>query len=307
MTAPRIRVLFVDDEAELLGGLRRRLRRAAELDPVYALGADEAMLAIDREPFEVVVSDLRMPGVDGPRLLAVVAERSARCTRLLLTGCAQPGLERHFGVAHGVLGKPCALPELRSVLERARRLRSRWPSTPPPEPAAHRRWWQAVTVGDDSACLQIATPTLERAAPELSALHLQLRPIDGEAPSAWMRSLGPLRVAALILAEACAVNDAQWGGAVRSAGVAEAIARRSGLSSHGCMLAFMTGALCPMARGWSTAGGLGLGEAALAWNLPDEVVDAMLAATAAPPDTERSPVTGQRPALQPKVSNNVKI
>jgi DNA-binding response OmpR family regulator len=84
----RGRVLLVDDEPAVLAGLNRHLRR--RFDVVTATGAAEGLAAIDAadEPFDVVVSDLRMPGMDGIQFLAAARDRSPGTARMLLTGHA---------------------------------------------------------------------------------------------------------------------------------------------------------------------------------------------------------------------------
>ena len=59
----RSRILFVDDETMVLEGLRRSfnsMSRAWEME--FAANGEQAMLALARQPFDVVISDMRMPG-----------------------------------------------------------------------------------------------------------------------------------------------------------------------------------------------------------------------------------------------------
>lgn len=79
------RVLFVDDEPNLLNGLRRQLRR--DFDVVTAVGAANGLFSLGREdPFEVIVSDFLMPGINGAEFLAQVRKAAPDATRMLLTG-----------------------------------------------------------------------------------------------------------------------------------------------------------------------------------------------------------------------------
>jgi response regulator RpfG family c-di-GMP phosphodiesterase len=81
------RVLCVDDEPHVLDGLSRHLRR--DFAVATAVGASEALAIIEREgPFAVVVSDMRMPGMDGAAFLRRVREIAPDTVRLLLTGHA---------------------------------------------------------------------------------------------------------------------------------------------------------------------------------------------------------------------------
>ncbi|HHN74817.1 MAG TPA: response regulator, partial [Acidobacteria bacterium] len=82
------RVLFVDDEANILSGIRRNLRRRYEV--FTAEGGQAGLEALEREgPFAVVVSDYRMPGMDGVEFLARVRAQSPHSVRMMLTGQAE--------------------------------------------------------------------------------------------------------------------------------------------------------------------------------------------------------------------------
>jgi response regulator RpfG family c-di-GMP phosphodiesterase len=81
-TLPRI--LLVDDEPNLLNGLRRQLRR--DFDVVTAVGAANGLFALKDGPFEVIVSDFLMPGINGAEFLAAVRRAAPDATRMLLTG-----------------------------------------------------------------------------------------------------------------------------------------------------------------------------------------------------------------------------
>ena len=79
------RVLFVDDEPNLLNGLRRQLRR--DFDVVTAVGAANGLFCLGKEdPFEVIVSDFLMPGINGAEFLTAVRRAAPDATRMLLTG-----------------------------------------------------------------------------------------------------------------------------------------------------------------------------------------------------------------------------
>ena len=70
------RILFVDDESRVLDGLRRMLyaeRKRWAME--FALGGEAALQACEVEAFDVVVSDMRMPGMDGATLLGHIRDR----------------------------------------------------------------------------------------------------------------------------------------------------------------------------------------------------------------------------------------
>lgn len=86
MSGPKPRVLCVDDEPRVLDGVRRHLRRHFDVDS--APDGTAGLQAVAGETFAAVVSDLRMPGMDGVDFLSKVRERSPDTTRILLTGGA---------------------------------------------------------------------------------------------------------------------------------------------------------------------------------------------------------------------------
>ena len=80
-------ILFVDDDANILEGFKRQLRKDFTVET--AIGPEEGLKAIEaRGPFAVVVSDRQMPGMDGVVFLSRVRERSRDAVRILLTGNA---------------------------------------------------------------------------------------------------------------------------------------------------------------------------------------------------------------------------
>ncbi len=84
--ASKPRVLFVDDEPALLESLRRSVRREFAAD--LATDADHGLDCLRRGgPYCIVVSDMRMPGMDGAEFLATVRTISPESVRVMLTGC----------------------------------------------------------------------------------------------------------------------------------------------------------------------------------------------------------------------------
>lgn len=84
-TAVALGVLFVDDEQNILAALRRLFRPQAYRVFIAPSGA-EALEIMARERIDLVVSDMRMPGMDGAAFLAEVAQRHPDTVRILLTG-----------------------------------------------------------------------------------------------------------------------------------------------------------------------------------------------------------------------------
>lgn len=114
------RVLFVDDEAALLDGLRVRLRgMRSKWDMVFVESGSRAVTEIEQRPFDVIVSDMRMPQMDGAQLLSIVAERWPETIRIVLSGYAEEEkTARLLTIAHQYLSKPCDAQQLEHAIER---------------------------------------------------------------------------------------------------------------------------------------------------------------------------------------------
>lgn len=112
--------LLVDDEPRVVQALVRALRPyASRWAAVVATGAQEALRLLgqaDGRRIAAVVSDRRMPGMDGVQLLREVQRLHPRLVRILLTGS---GAMRDHVVAHRVLRKPCSPSVLVAVLDQA--------------------------------------------------------------------------------------------------------------------------------------------------------------------------------------------
>jgi len=119
------RLLFVDDEPNVLQGLRRMLRSMRhEWQMSFAGGGEEALGILETEPFDVVVSDMRMPGMDGAQLLKEVKKRHPRTVRIVLSGQSDDGtIIRSVGPTHQYLSKPCNADILKCAVARACALR----------------------------------------------------------------------------------------------------------------------------------------------------------------------------------------
>jgi HD-like signal output (HDOD) protein/CheY-like chemotaxis protein len=118
------RVLFVDDEAPILDALRSRLHRATEWDMVFSVGAAAALQQLEQQAFDVVVTDLRMPQMDGRALLQTVSERWPEAVRIVLSGYSEQQQAMNLvPIAHQFVSKPCESQQLRNRIERALQLR----------------------------------------------------------------------------------------------------------------------------------------------------------------------------------------
>ncbi|AMK78322.1 MULTISPECIES: HD domain-containing phosphohydrolase [Methylomonas] len=80
-------LLFVDDEPNVLKALRR-LFRGAEYQVYMAEGGADGLEILQQHPIDLIISDMRMPHMDGAEFLTRAAERWPDCVRILLTGYA---------------------------------------------------------------------------------------------------------------------------------------------------------------------------------------------------------------------------
>lgn len=118
-------ILFVDDEPHILDGLRRMLRPVRkEWDMHFASGGFEALEILRSHEVDVVVSDMRMPGMDGAELLTRVMREYPRVVRIVLSGYSDLDVVvRTVLPAHQYLSKPCSPEMLKSVIDRACKVR----------------------------------------------------------------------------------------------------------------------------------------------------------------------------------------
>ena len=125
------RVMFVDDEPNVLHALKALLRPLRhEWEMVFVEGGEEALAAMASAGFDVVVSDMRMPQMDGAELLKRVSELSPRTGRLVLSGYAdEASMARAAQVAHRCLDKPCELELLREAIDTVLKARECAPAT----------------------------------------------------------------------------------------------------------------------------------------------------------------------------------
>ncbi len=125
-----VSVLFVDDDPNILASLRRMLhplRRTWDIQ--YASGGREALRMLAEHPFDVVVSDMRMPEMNGAELLAEIMKRQPKVIRIILSGHTEREMAlQTINVAHHFLMKPCGYDELTSVIRRAVDLHSTFAS-----------------------------------------------------------------------------------------------------------------------------------------------------------------------------------
>ncbi|MCA9280247.1 MAG: HDOD domain-containing protein [Phycisphaeraceae bacterium] len=120
MSETKTRVLFVDDEEFLLNGLRRMLRsHRSEWDMVFVNSGEKALEQMAIKPFDVIVSDMRMPAMSGSELLRRVQQEYPSTVRLVLSGQADyEEIVTSVGPIHQFMHKPCDLDVLVSAVNR---------------------------------------------------------------------------------------------------------------------------------------------------------------------------------------------
>jgi DNA-binding NtrC family response regulator len=117
-----LRLLFVDDEEELVSAVVERLELRG-IDAVGVTSGDEALHRLREERFDVVVIDVRMPGIGGIDVLRTVNRRHPEVKVILMTGhgsAEDSEIGRRLG-AIAYLQKPVDLEDLLTTIDRATR------------------------------------------------------------------------------------------------------------------------------------------------------------------------------------------
>ena len=119
------RVLFVDDEPKILDGLRRMLRvMRDQWEMAFVQSGTEALEVLGKNRFDVIISDMRMPGMDGAELLLEVRKRHPEILRIILSGHSDQELVlKSVRPAHQYLAKPCDAETLINAVSRGGVLR----------------------------------------------------------------------------------------------------------------------------------------------------------------------------------------
>lgn len=120
-----INILFVDDEPNILDGLQRMLRpMRREWQMFFASGGREALYMLDETSIDVVVSDMKMPGMDGAELLQEVSYRYPQIVRIILSGYSENDMIiKSVSAAHQYLSKPSDPETLKETVSKACALR----------------------------------------------------------------------------------------------------------------------------------------------------------------------------------------
>ena len=118
-------ILFVDDDVNILNGLQRMLHGQRDRWTLtFADSGQKALELIKTHEFDVVVSDMRMPDLDGAALLSEVECRCPSTLRVILSGYSEEtSIFRTVGPAHQYLAKPCDPQIIIALMERAQTMR----------------------------------------------------------------------------------------------------------------------------------------------------------------------------------------
>jgi DNA-binding NtrC family response regulator len=162
-----------EDNGALRRGIARALRaRGAEVEEVADGGrATERLGEPGVEPFDVVITDLRLPGADGLAVLRAARRREPRTAVLLMTayGTIETAVEAMRLGAYDFLQKPFELAQLEMRFERAVD-HARFPGPEPEARAVGRRGVAPPRIVGESAALRSALDLAERAAPTSSTV-----------------------------------------------------------------------------------------------------------------------------------------
>ncbi|WP_114096490.1 MULTISPECIES: response regulator [Thalassospira] len=113
-------IIFVDDDPNVLRGLRRRMMGQR---PSWSLrfyeSAEQALAGMDEQEADVVISDMRMPSMDGAEFLRIVSRRFPQTSRILLSGYAdEVAIQNGTAATQHFLTKPCKDIDIIHAVER---------------------------------------------------------------------------------------------------------------------------------------------------------------------------------------------
>lgn len=121
MAEDKKNVIFVDDDRNVLDGLKRMLRPLRKkINMTFMENARSALDTMKNQRFDLIISDMRMPGMSGAELLNEVKRLYPETIRIILTGqSSEDAIINTIGVTHQFLDKPCEPERLKNVILRA--------------------------------------------------------------------------------------------------------------------------------------------------------------------------------------------
>jgi HD-like signal output (HDOD) protein len=293
-----VRIIFVDDEPRVLEGLKRMLRpKRNEWDMTFVGSPQAALDALKEQPREVVVTDMRMPGMSGAELLEIVQRDYPDTIRLILSGQAETAsVMKALGVSHQFLSKPCDAEILQGTISRAFALRDLAGNSAvkalvarinklPTLPATYQKL--VLCLQDPNASMDDVAQIISRD-PAMTARLLKVvnsayfglaKPVGDVSRAGTL--LGLDRIMALVLGQGIFSGaeipqvpgfslEALWSHSVATANNAHRIAIEEGLEKDKVSAAFLAGMLHD------------LGKLVLAMGMPEQYGRALSAAQAHP-------------------------
>jgi HD-like signal output (HDOD) protein len=126
------RILFVDDEPKVLEALRRQFQaHRAGWHMEFAQNGEEALATLSKASYDVMVTDIRMPAMDGSELLEKVRQQYPQVIRMVLSGQAAPDVAlKAAAIAHQSFPKPCDARVIEAAIDRVCGLRGLIPAEP---------------------------------------------------------------------------------------------------------------------------------------------------------------------------------
>jgi HD-like signal output (HDOD) protein len=120
-----MKILFVDDEPNIIDGLKRLLHSMRnEWEMIFVYSGESALKILSSEKVDVLVTDMRMPNMDGSQLLSIVKEKYPEVARIILSGFSEKEfIMKTSSTAHQFLAKPCKIETLKSTINRIKNLR----------------------------------------------------------------------------------------------------------------------------------------------------------------------------------------
>jgi DNA-binding NtrC family response regulator len=167
---PIARVLVVDDD-RAVGMVLASLLTQAGYEAHHVMGGEQALAALASRGIDVVISDIRMPGMDGMELLGEVKQRAPDVPVVLLTahGSVPLAVEAMKNGAADFLLKPFDRDEVLFTIDKALRAASQAAERPPAAPAAR----DAPLVAGSSDAMKDCVERLRKAAPTLATVLLR--------------------------------------------------------------------------------------------------------------------------------------
>lgn len=119
------KIIFVDDDPSILQGLERMFwEYEDEWETVYTSSGEEALNVLSAKEFDVIVSDIRMPGMTGVELLSQVEQTYPSMVRIILSGHSEEEtIIKSIQTAHQFLSKPCPSEKIIDTINNAFKIR----------------------------------------------------------------------------------------------------------------------------------------------------------------------------------------